>query len=53
MDFPDILDYLIVDELVSEEEYDAQRRRCEERGAPAPDDYDSDGSDDNISNSDH
>ena len=42
MDFPDFLDYLIVDELVSEEEYEAKRRRREKRG-----------SEDNISNSDY
>lgn len=42
MDFPNFLDYLIVDELVSEEEYEAKRRLREGRGA-----------EDNISNSDH
>ncbi len=51
MEFPDFLDYLIVDELVSEDERDAERRRREECGSD-PDDRDDGGRDDRISDYD-
>ena len=51
MESPDFLDYLVVDELVSEDELEARRRRIEECG-PDPDDCDDDGSDDGISDFD-
>lgn len=45
MDLPDFMDYLILDELVSEEKAEAERRQRDECG------YDPDNREDNVPDS--